>query len=41
MTSAYAWRIKMRDNAPDGETAYHYQQLAQLWREKEGGPCNE
>lgn len=35
--SSYAWCIKMRDNAP----AYHYQQLAQMWREKEGAPCNE
>jgi hypothetical protein len=39
--SAYAWRIKMRDNAKDVETAHYYQQLAQLWRQREGGPCNE
>lgn len=39
--TAYAWCIKMRDNAPDGETAYHYHQLAQMWKQREGGPCNE
>lgn len=30
MSSAYAWCIKMRDNAPDGETAWHYHQLAEM-----------
>lgn len=40
-TSSYSWCIKMRDSAKDGTTAYHHQQLAQLWRQIEGGPCNE
>ncbi len=33
----YALCIKMSD----AETAYHYQHLAQMWKQREGGPCNE
>ncbi|WP_312999655.1 hypothetical protein [Leclercia sp.] len=40
INSAYSWCIKMRDSAKDVTTAYHYHQLAQLWRQREGGPCN-
>lgn len=29
------WCEYMKDNAPDGETAYHYHQLAELWRKRE------
>ena len=29
------WAERMRDTAPDGDTAYHYHQLAELYRKRE------
>lgn len=37
----FEWCRKMEREAKDGETAYHYNQLAALWWQREGGPCND
>ena len=29
------WCEKMKDNARDGEEAYHYYQLAEMWKKRE------
>lgn len=34
MTNPVEWCEKMRDNAPDGEDAYAYHQLAELWEKR-------
>lgn len=31
------WCERMRDNAKDGEEAYHYHQLAELYKKREEG----
>ena len=31
-----AWCERKRDEAKDGETAYHYHQLAEMWRYRLG-----
>ena len=31
-----AWCERKRDEAKDGETAYHYHQLAEMWRSRLG-----
>ena len=30
------WCERKRDEAKDGETAYHYHQLAEMWRSRLG-----
>ena len=32
-----AWCERKRDEAKDGETAYHYHQLAEMWRNRLNG----
>lgn len=31
----HEWCARMRDTAADGETAYHYHQLYEMWKERE------
>ncbi len=34
MNKAVEWCERKRDEAKDGETAYHYHQLAEMWRSR-------
>lgn len=31
----HEWCARMRDTAADGATAYHYQRLYEMWKERE------
>lgn len=35
MTNPIAWCERKRDEAKDGETAYHYHQMAEMWKDRE------
>lgn len=35
-TKTIEWCERKRDEAKDGETAYHYHQLAEIWRSRLG-----
>ena len=35
-TKTIEWCERKRDEAKDGETAYHYHQLAEMWRSRLG-----
>ena len=34
MNKVVEWCERKRDEANDGETAYHYHQLAEMWRNR-------
>lgn len=36
ISNAVKWCERKRDDAKDGETAYHYHQLAEMWRSRLG-----
>lgn len=36
MTNPVEWCERKRDEAPDGEVAYHYHQMAEVWKSMEG-----